>query len=135
MTEYQTLPWRVGDDEARTIYAIITGKTSIEQVMIGVMDTAHLASEAVDAHNVKLNKEASRSSYGQKEQMVVNLQKTLELWEKNDGDLEGAILEGFGRSDNARRVYEAIGFSATILGPVAPMPSVIQKAIDMIKNG
>src|SRR3954452_7569494 len=135
MTEYQTMPWRVGDEEPRAIYATIAGKTSIESVLIGVMDTTHIAAEAVDAHNTKLNKLASRGSYGEKEQMVADLQKTLDLWKKNDGNLEEAILEGFGRSEDARRVYEAVGFSASILGPTTPMPIVIQKAIDMIKTG
>jgi len=131
---YNEFPWRVGDEEPRAIYAVVSENGNFYNTMIGSMDTARLAFEVVRDHNTKLNKRATTSSYGQKEQLISELRKTLELWEKNDGNLEKAILEAFGQSTSAKRVYDAIGFSATVCGPNAAMPQVIQHAVDLIKN-
>lgn len=131
---YTEFPWRVGDEEPRAIYAVESKNGAFTNHMIGTMDSARLSYEVVTAHNVRLNKRATTSSYGQKEQLISELSRTLELWDKNNGNLEHAITEAFGQSTSAKRVYDAVGFSATVLGPNAEMPVVIQHAIDLIKN-
>lgn len=131
---YVEFPWRVGDEEPRAIYAVVSEKGTFTHFMVGVMDTARLSYEVVTSHNVRLNKRATTSSYGQKEQLISELNRTLQLWDKNNGNLEQAITEAFGQSTSAKRVYDAVGFSATVLGPNAEMPVVIQHAIDLIKN-
>lgn len=131
---YVDCQWQVGEDEPRAIYAIISVKDHADRPMIGVMDDPRLALEVVSTHNSRLNRLASRSSYRQKEEIIENLERVLGLWEKNGNNLEGAILEAFGQSNNSRRLYDSIGFSATVLGPNAEMPQVIQHAIDQIRN-
>lgn len=131
---YENFPWRVGQEEPRAIYAIMSQSNSIDQPMIGVMDSARLAGEAVHSHNIRLSKNSGMHSYVRKEQLIRNLNTTLELWKKNDENLEKAILEGFGQSSDAKQVFEAVGFSATVLGPDSEMPVIIQHAIDVIKN-
>lgn len=52
MGRERTLPWRVGRKVGRTIYAIgDQDGPEGDGVLIGVMDTAELAREAVEAHN------------------------------------------------------------------------------------
>jgi hypothetical protein len=50
------VPWRIGGSVGRTIYAVLAGPEheharDDEGVLIGMMDSAALAQEAVDAHN------------------------------------------------------------------------------------
>jgi len=54
MPAYQNFPWRVGRSVGRTIYAVKGPAGSKSDVLIGVMDSAHLAREAVDCHNAHL---------------------------------------------------------------------------------
>lgn len=54
MPTYQDFPWRVGRSVGRTIYAIRGPVATKSDVLIGVMDTPHLAAEAVACHNTKL---------------------------------------------------------------------------------
>lgn len=62
MPDLAAVPWRVGTKQGRTIYAVIDGRenpdpegcddtSKLTDVLIGVMDTAELAEEAVSAHN------------------------------------------------------------------------------------
>lgn len=51
MGRERTLPWRVGRKLGRTIYAMGDQDDEGDGVLIGVMDTAELAREAVEAHN------------------------------------------------------------------------------------
>lgn len=46
--------WRTGRKVGRTIYAVVGRDASDNDVLIGVMDTASLANEAVNAHNEKV---------------------------------------------------------------------------------
>lgn len=46
------VPWRVGTSVHRTIYACPPGSSyRVGEVLIGLMDTAELAREVVEAHN------------------------------------------------------------------------------------
>lgn len=45
------LPWRTGRKVGRTIYAQVRIEPSDGDVLIGMMDSRELASEAVEAHN------------------------------------------------------------------------------------
>lgn len=54
MPAYQDFPWRVGRSVGRTIYAVRGPAASKNDALIGVMDTPHLAQEAVDAHNARI---------------------------------------------------------------------------------
>jgi hypothetical protein len=47
-------PWRVGRKVGRTVYARVSGEPSDSDVLIGVMDHADLALDAVAAHNKAL---------------------------------------------------------------------------------
>lgn len=51
---YQDFPWRIGRSVGRTIYAVRGPKASDNDLLIGVMDTPHLAREAVDCHNARI---------------------------------------------------------------------------------
>lgn len=50
------LPWRVGRKVGRTIYAQLGVEPSDDDVLIGTMDTADIAREAVNAHNSLLGR-------------------------------------------------------------------------------
>jgi hypothetical protein len=54
MPAHQDFPWRVGRSVGRTIYAVRGPAATKEDVLIGVMDTPHLAREAVDCHNQRI---------------------------------------------------------------------------------
>lgn len=54
MPAYQEFPWRVGRSVGRTIYAVRGAAGGKNDTLIGVMDTAFLAREAVDCHNRRL---------------------------------------------------------------------------------
>lgn len=54
MPSYQDFPWRVGRKVGRTVYAVVSRTASDNDILIGVMDTAHLAREAVDCHNARV---------------------------------------------------------------------------------
>ena len=45
-------PWRVGRKVGRTVYEIAGDNPSDDDVLIGMMDTAELADEAVTCHNL-----------------------------------------------------------------------------------
>jgi hypothetical protein len=48
-------PWRTGTSVGRTLYACPPGSSHRNgEILIGMMDTADLAREAVDAHNGRL---------------------------------------------------------------------------------
>jgi hypothetical protein len=47
------LPWRVGRQVGRTIYAIVDAESD-HDLLIGLMDTKVLAEAAVRAHNLQL---------------------------------------------------------------------------------
>jgi hypothetical protein len=50
------MPWRVGTQVGRTIYACPPGSHYRHgEVLIGMMDSVELAREAVDAHNAVLS--------------------------------------------------------------------------------
>lgn len=54
MPAYQDFPWRVGRSVGRTIYAATGPEATKTDVLIGIMDTRDLATEAVEAHNRNL---------------------------------------------------------------------------------
>lgn len=54
MPAYQDFPWRVGRKVGRTVYAVVSRSAGDNDVLIGVMDTPHLAREAVACHNRRL---------------------------------------------------------------------------------
>jgi hypothetical protein len=54
VTDPRDLPWRVGRKVGRTIYAHATDDPDGDGVLIGMMDTPALATEAVTWHNQRL---------------------------------------------------------------------------------
>lgn len=52
----QWMRWRVGRKVGRTIYAQLGDAPSDDDKLIGVMDTAMFAVDAVDAHNAALER-------------------------------------------------------------------------------
>ena len=50
---HASLPWRTGRRVHRTVYAQVTPEPSDADVLVGLMDSAALATEAVTAHNAK----------------------------------------------------------------------------------
>jgi hypothetical protein len=52
---YVTVRWRTGRKVGRTLYAQPGPEPSDSDPLIGVMDTAELAAEAVAAHNLKMS--------------------------------------------------------------------------------
>jgi hypothetical protein len=48
--------WRTGRHVGRTIYAMEGDKPSNQDLLIGIMDTAELASDVVNAHNLTIEK-------------------------------------------------------------------------------
>jgi len=70
MPAYQDFPWRVGRSVGRTIYAVTGPEATKTDVLIGVMDNATLAAEAVDAHNRNLGTLPPLTEDEQKAQVV-----------------------------------------------------------------
>lgn len=130
---YNERPWRVDDTNKRSIHAVVTELSYDAHPMIGVMDTPQLAAEVVSAHNTRVNKTVNRSSYAQKEQFIADLNTVLETWQTHK-NLEEAILTVTGGGDRSKRLYDAIGMSADILGPDADLPRIVAHAIGMIRN-
>jgi hypothetical protein len=56
-TRFETQPWRTGRKVGRTIYMQLGPEPSDDDVLIGVMDFAPLATLAVEAHNALLEAE------------------------------------------------------------------------------
>jgi hypothetical protein len=54
IVNYTAMLWRTGRSVGRTIYAQPGPDPSDDDPLIGVMDTAELAAEAVGAHNALL---------------------------------------------------------------------------------
>lgn len=53
---YCSWPWRTGTQVGRTLYAMPPGSSYRHgEVLIGLMDTAELAREVVEAHNERLS--------------------------------------------------------------------------------
>lgn len=52
--DYTKLVWRVGRKVGRTIYAQLGNEPSDNDPLIGVLDTAELADEAVRSHNLAI---------------------------------------------------------------------------------
>jgi hypothetical protein len=56
---YIDVPWRTGTQVLRTIYACPPGSSHRNgEVLIGLMDTAELAREVVEAHNARIETDA-----------------------------------------------------------------------------
>ena len=54
MPDPVSLPWRVGRKVGRTIYAVVYGEASDDDILVGMMDTEELAERVVADHNALL---------------------------------------------------------------------------------
>lgn len=54
MKDYKDMMWRTGGKVGRTIYTMVGPGPSMEDILIGMMDSTDLAEEVVRAHNIYL---------------------------------------------------------------------------------
>lgn len=137
--DYIQLKWRVGEKLRRTIYAVVPDLEYDEHPLLGLMDTPELAAEVVFSHNKEavaaINKKSDQMTFGEKELLIKDLQRTADAWKEN-GNLEGSIIiaAGSGGGIRSKRVYDAVGKSVNILGQDSDVTAVVKHAINLIRS-